>query len=221
MFVNSNHKGNVAELAIAKEAAGLHLPVFHPLTEHGRYDLGIEIGGRLLRVQCKWARKLGDVVAINLVTSRRGANGYVKRTYSAKEVDAIAAYCEAIDECFLPPIDLVEGKTGIQLRLAPARNGQRAALHFAEQYRLGAVAQLAERRHGMAEAEGSNPSSSTSELTASGPVEVGAHEFRNRFGYYLEQAAGGAEVLVSRRGRPYARLCPPGLTGSKASQETT
>ena len=30
MFVNSNHKGNVAELAIAKEAASLGLSVFAP-----------------------------------------------------------------------------------------------------------------------------------------------------------------------------------------------
>jgi hypothetical protein len=33
---NPNHKGNVAELAIAKEAASLGLSVFAPLTEHER-----------------------------------------------------------------------------------------------------------------------------------------------------------------------------------------
>ena len=54
MFVtehNPNHKGNVAELAIAKEAARLGLSVLVPLTEHGPYDLAIEIGGKLIRVQ--------------------------------------------------------------------------------------------------------------------------------------------------------------------------
>jgi prevent-host-death family protein len=39
--------------------------------------------------------------------------------------------------------------------------------------------------------------------------EVGAHQFRNHFGYYLERAAAGGEVLISRRGKPHARLCPP------------
>jgi prevent-host-death family protein len=39
---------------------------------------------------------------------------------------------------------------------------------------------------------------------------VGAHRFRNHFGYYLERASEGSEILVERRGRPYARLCPPG-----------
>jgi prevent-host-death family protein len=37
---------------------------------------------------------------------------------------------------------------------------------------------------------------------------VGAHEFRNHLGYYLERAADGHEVLVNRRGRPYVRLLP-------------
>jgi antitoxin (DNA-binding transcriptional repressor) of toxin-antitoxin stability system len=40
---------------------------------------------------------------------------------------------------------------------------------------------------------------------------VGAHEFRNRVGFYMQRAAGGAEILIRRRGRPYARLGPPGL----------
>jgi len=38
--------------------------------------------------------------------------------------------------------------------------------------------------------------------------EVGAHKFRNHFGYYMEQATAGAEILIRRRGKPYARLGP-------------
>jgi prevent-host-death family protein len=39
--------------------------------------------------------------------------------------------------------------------------------------------------------------------------EVGAHDFRNHFGYYMERAAAGEEILVTRRGKPHARLGPP------------
>ena len=208
--MDTNHKGNVAELAIATEAAKLGLTVLKPLTEHERYDLVLGIAGRLLRVQCKWAKRKGEVVLINLTTSRRSAEGYIRTSYSADEVDAIGAYCDELKSCFLIPIRDVDGQGGVQLRLAPPRNGQRAALHFAEQYRLGAVAQLAERCRGTAEARGSNPLSSTSqdpEVPAG--IEVGAHEFRNHFGYYMERAAAGSEVLIRRRGRPCARLGPP------------
>ena len=29
-----------------------------------------------------------------------------------------------------------------------------------------------------------------------------AHQFRNHFGYYMERAADGTEILISRRGKP-------------------
>ncbi len=208
---NPNHKGNVAELAIATEAAKLGLSVLKPLTEHERYDLVVGLGGKLLRVQCKWAQRKGDVIRVSLSTSRRGPNGYIRGSYSAAEVDAIGAYCEELNSCFLIPIEEVDGQSAVQLRLAPPRNGQRASLNWADEYRLGAVAQLAERRHGMAEARGSNPLSSTlNDEAAPTPEEVGAHQFRNHFGYYMERAAAGTEILVRRRGKPYARLCPSG-----------
>jgi len=35
---------------------------------------------------------------------------------------------------------------------------------------------------------------------------VGAHEFRNRFGWYMERAAAGEAILVTRRGKPHLRL---------------
>ena len=52
---NPNHKGNVAEMAIAAAATKLGIDVSKPLVEHARYDLIFDIVGRLLRVQCKWA----------------------------------------------------------------------------------------------------------------------------------------------------------------------
>lgn len=210
---NPNHKGNVAELAIATEAARLGLSVLKPLTEHEPYDLVIGVAGRLLRVQCKWAKKEGDVVAVSLARNRRGPDGFIRRNYSATEIDAVGAYCADLDQSFLIPIEIVDGRWAIQLRLAPPRNGQRAALHFADKYRLGAVAQLAERYRGTVEAGGSNPPSSTLVGAPDVPSaeEVGAHKFRNHFGYYMERANAGTEILIRRRGKPYARLGPAAL----------
>ncbi len=201
---DSNHKGNVAEAAIAFHAAKLDIPVFTPLTEHCRYDLVLEIGGQLQRVQCKWAPRRGDVIPVNFVTNRRGPEGFVRSTYTAGEIDAVAAYCEELDTCYYLPIDRVAGKTAIQLRLVPPKNAQRASLTFAADHTLGAVAQWEERRRGTAEAGGSSPPSSTP--SDSSQVEVGAHEFRNRFGWYMQRAAAGERLLVTRRGKPYVRL---------------
>lgn len=208
---NPNHKGNVAEFAIAAEAASLGLSVLKPLTEHERYDLVLGIGNQLLRVQCKWAACNGDVIYVRLKSSYFSpTRGYVITTYGKDEIDAVAVYCADLKRCYLLPIDLVAGQGVITLRVRQTRNNQRAALNWAAEYELrGAVAQLAERVDGIDEAEGSNPSSSTNQDTSNAPIsEVGAHKFRNHFGYYMEQAAAGTEILIRRRGKPYARLGP-------------
>ena len=213
MFVDDpNHKGNVAELAIAKEAAELGLSVLKPLTEHERFDLVLGVAGRFLRVQCKWASCQGDVIQVRLRSSYHSpTRGYVVSTYDSSEIDVVAVYCGELDRCYLLPIDLAAGREALSLRLKEAQNNQRAALNWAAQYEFrGAVAQLEERVAGSDEAEGSSPSSSTPTVASGAPSheEVGAHEFRNHFGYFMERAAAGSEVLIRRRGKPHARLGP-------------
>jgi hypothetical protein len=67
------------------------------------------------------------------------------------------------------------GKMVIQVRVGPAKNGQQSCINLAERYEFnGAVAQLEERRHGMAEARGSSPLSSTPPQP---PVTIGSDEF--------------------------------------------
>jgi hypothetical protein len=154
VFVHGpNQKGNVAEAAIAAAAVKLGIEVLRPQFEHGRYDLVFEIGSRFLRVQCKWARleRGGSVVYVQLAGSRHTPTGYVRTTYSADEIDAVAVYCEELDQCYMLPIDLVAGRNALHLRLTPPRNGQRAALNWAADYRLGAIAQLGERLTGSQE----------------------------------------------------------------------
>jgi prevent-host-death family protein len=205
----SNQKGAIAEAEIATAAVRLGIPVLRPIQEHGRYDLVFEIAGRLVRVQCKWASLHRDVVQVHVSGNYLTPRGYVRTPYSAEQIDAIAAYCDELDCCYLLPVGLVSGKHQIRLRLSAPKNGQRACLNWATDYSLdGAVAQWEERRYGIPEAGGSSPPSSTS-LDSSEPV-VGAHEFRNHFGWYIERAAAGDEILITRRGKPYARLAPPG-----------
>lgn len=212
--MSSNRKGAIAELAVAKEAAALQIPVLWPLIEHGRYDIGLEVGGQILRIQCKWARKAGEVVKVNLGTSRfTPSNGYVLTTYTADEIDAVAAYCGDLDQCFFLPIDLVAGKREIHLRLSPAKNNQQAAINYASDYEFpGAVAQLARalrwhRRGRRFESDQLHDSES------SVPTAVGAEEFGYRYARFLERAAAGESFLVTRRGKPMARISPPSVPG--------
>jgi hypothetical protein len=164
-IMTTDQKGAIAELAIQLAAAKLGIEVYRPVAEGGRFDMILAPGRELIRVQCKWAARRGEVLVVGCQSARRCADGFIRRRYTAEEVDAIAAYSLELDRCFLIPIALVEHRPSITLRLSPCRNNQQRRVNWADDFDLaatlrrhqGAVAQLGERRHGMAEARGSSP----------------------------------------------------------------
>ncbi len=162
MELTSSQKGGLAELRIAAAAVELGVDVYRPMLDGARCDLIFDTGDRLLRVQCKWATLKNDVVAIRLRTSRHSpSRGYVVTTYNAGEIDGIAAYCNELERCFFLPIKEFEQRTFAHLRLGAARNGQLVGVKMADDYPLGAVAQLGERSAGSRKVRGSSPLSST------------------------------------------------------------
>jgi hypothetical protein len=158
--LTTNQKGAIAEAQVIAAAVELGMGVWRPVVEGCRYDLILEAGDRLLRTQCKWANRKNDVVVVRGRTCRHTPRGYVWSTYSAAEIDGIAAWCPDTAECYFIPIADMDGQGHLHLRLAPARNNQELLVHGAAQYRLGAIAQLGERRAGSAKAGGSSPPSS-------------------------------------------------------------
>lgn len=109
MFVlDSNRKGNIAELEIMLKAIQLGVPVLQPVGEHCRSDLAFDLGNRIWRVQCKWGSLSADraVIRVNLTASRCTASGYVLTQYRRDEVDLFAVYCGELDRCFLLPASL-------------------------------------------------------------------------------------------------------------------
>lgn len=153
-----------------KAALETQYEVYRPAIEGCRYDLIFDTGDRLLRVQCKWSPLHGDVVVIRSYSSRRAKDGLVRRAYVLGDFDALAAYCPELARCYLIPWEAINGLSQLHLRIAPARNNQRAGVRLASHYefgatiaqtKLGPIAQLGERCHGMAEVVGSSPTGST------------------------------------------------------------
>src|SRR3954452_22813113 len=134
MKQSGNYKGAVAEAKIAAAAIELGVPVLKPVSEHGRYDLVFDLDGKLARIQCKWGSRRGNVVSAYVSGSYLSPSGYIRSTYTADEVDAIAGYCGELEQWYLLPIELVAGPYMVHLRLASAKNGQCAGLHFAHEY---------------------------------------------------------------------------------------
>jgi prevent-host-death family protein len=92
--------------------------------------------------------------------------------------------------------------------LEPAMNNQQAALNWAADYEFpGAIAQLEERLTGSQEVVGSSPTSSTSPMSDL-KDQVGMDEFYAKLAHYVRRAESGEETLVTRWGKPVARLVP-------------
>ena len=162
---------------MALQAARLGVTVLRPLSDGARYDLVFNLARSFVRVQCKWAAVRGDVVLVNCRTSRRSADGYQRSTYTADQIDLLAAYAPDLDRCFLLAPSDFENHPSLSLRIGIARNNQRRGVRWADDHEFGAtlprylggaIAQLGERLHGMQEVAGSSPAGSTSEAAQSG-----------------------------------------------------
>jgi prevent-host-death family protein len=210
--LDTNAKGAIAEAEIFAAAVRAGIPVLRPASDHCRYDLAFEIGDRIWRVQCKWGSldRRRDVVRVRVSGSRHTPNGYVRSLYTEHEIDLLAVYCGELDRSFLLPARQIAGKGSLRIRVSPTRNGQRACTTLGSNFEFpGAVAQLGERAAGSRKVRGSSPLSSTSppppEPTAPAIV-IGAHELRERFGYWMERAAAGERVTITRHGRPHVAM---------------
>ena len=131
--LTTNQKGAIAESAIVHAAVMAGIGVSRPLSDL-RYDLIFDLGSHLERVQCKWAVRHGEVVAVRCRSCRRARNGLIHRGYTTDEIDAFAVYCAELDRCFYLPLRSVGEPATIQLRLAPARNNQRSGIHWADDF---------------------------------------------------------------------------------------
>ena len=86
-------------------------------TRHSRDEEG--------RSAPEWGRLAADVIIVSTGTCRHTPRGYVRTTYSADEVDAIAVHCLPLNRSFYLPIEEVAGSSVVHLRLAPAARSRR------------------------------------------------------------------------------------------------
>src|SRR5829696_2623861 len=87
--MTTTQMGAIAKAATTYHATELGIVV---LGRGPPYDLVLDTGDLLVRTQCKWARRKGNVVVIRVRTCRHTPNGYVRGTCSASEVDGVAAW---------------------------------------------------------------------------------------------------------------------------------
>ncbi|GAC1659590.1 MAG: group I intron-associated PD-(D/E)XK endonuclease [Candidatus Elarobacter sp.] len=107
--------------------------VSRPFGENQRYDLVIDDGETLSRVQVKTGRLRGGVIKFSCSSSHAHRGGK-NRPYFG-EIDLLAVYCPQTRKIYLLPESALVA-TSSHLRVAPAKNSQGKAIRWASQYEL-------------------------------------------------------------------------------------
>ena len=132
--------GDTTTLAVMFALRRRGLSILVPFGENTRYDLAIDDGTRLLRVQCKTGRLRDGAVRFKVCSSyAHHPNPSVRNRNYRGQVDAFAVYCPETGDVYLIPIkDIANNWTG-SLRVEWPRNGQRMGVRFAADYLVAEV----------------------------------------------------------------------------------
>jgi hypothetical protein len=129
---------SVLALMLALEDAGI--PFLVPFGENTRYDLVLELGTELARVQCKTGRlRNGAILFATCSCYGHHRNPATARRDYAGEVDYFAVYCPQTTGVYLIPISDLPVRVQGALRVTPPRNNQRRNIRFAADYEIAKV----------------------------------------------------------------------------------
>ncbi len=118
-----------------------------PFGENTRYDLVIDDGHELSRVQCKTGRlRKGAIVFATCSCYAHHPNPKVVRRDYIGEIDYFGVYCPDNGGVYLVPIkDATRTSIHAIFASSTSRNGQKKAIRFAADYEIGTVASSAPR----------------------------------------------------------------------------
>ncbi len=126
--------GNLSEGVVLSAYLSAGFTVSIPFGAGASYDLVVDAGSRLFKIQVKTAWVSRGCVLYKSQRRRPGA-GLTRRRYSAGEVDYFAAYCPPTEAVYVVPA-ANHGFEG-RLRLEPVKNGQSKMVKWAADFCWG------------------------------------------------------------------------------------
>ena len=118
-------KGEVAHLRVQLRAAEKGIVVSRPIIEC-RYDLVLDVGGRLYRAQVKYADWRSETGGVYLDLRKQTRNVGPRRPYLVNEIDVLLVYLPKVDAVLWLDAQVWAGKDSLTFRISPTKNKQRA-----------------------------------------------------------------------------------------------
>lgn len=123
--MNSKSKGNLGEIKVASEFIKWGCTVSFPFGDNARYDLIIDDGDNLKRVQVKYADSKSTNGSWRCVCVSSTNHTTNKKLHDYQnDVDIIAFYIAELDECIMFNISEVKDKLNIYVRNTIPSNNQ-------------------------------------------------------------------------------------------------
>jgi PD-(D/E)XK endonuclease len=114
--------------------------VLVPFGENTRYDLVVDRGGQLERVQCKTGRLRDGAVTFRCCSSyAHHPNPKVIRRDYLGQIDEFAVFCPETQAVYSIPIEDLPVRNKARLRVEPPRNNQFNGVRFARAYEIAKI----------------------------------------------------------------------------------
>ena len=129
--MNKYEYGNNSEAVVLAAYLAAGFTVSIPFGSGASYDLVVDGGSRLFKIQVKTAW-ISQGCVLYKSQRRQAGSGLTRRPYRRGEVDYFVSYCPANRTIYAVPAEKhgVEGR----LRLNPAKNGQAKLVRWAADY---------------------------------------------------------------------------------------
>jgi PD-(D/E)XK endonuclease len=144
--------GDRTVLAVMLALQGAGYAISAPFGENTRYDLVIDDGKRLARVQCKTGRLRRGAIRFSTCSSygHHRRPPLPRRSYQG-DVDYFAVHCAETGHVYLVPIEEVSTHVEGALRIEAPRNGQRRGVRDAAPFEVARIVAKASRTLSIAE----------------------------------------------------------------------
>jgi hypothetical protein len=136
MLSSITQKGIEAQLKAEQRANELGYVISKPTTDCCRYDMIIDDGNRLLRIQVKYCSHVQNAskgsVTVNL--RKYSVNGKCREYYTEQEIDALIVYVHPVNKLCYFPSSVINGKKSLTIRYEKPLNNQKTKMLYLYDY---------------------------------------------------------------------------------------
>lgn len=130
---NPKEVGEKTEAAILNCFIQKGIPVSIPWGNNRRYDLIIEVDGKLLKAQCKTGKYSKGVVSFPTASK---SGGKKRKTYIG-QIDCFLVYCETLSKVYKVNIEEVPNRNTMTLRVDPVKKfAPESTINWAKDYEV-------------------------------------------------------------------------------------